>query len=131
MVSGIATIVLSMIHKNIALLCILLALLGAILTSTNPEDVSAGLFMVVYGIMFASVSAFLVLLMQVIRKSSVIKWNLRKMIRVSMLVALFPVFLLLLHSIGQLTFRDIALALSLSLLLYAYFNRFSFKPHKQ
>lgn len=100
-----------------------LAVLLAIMFSTNPEQappyVAIAIFAMLYGVIAVLCYAGLALM----RFLGVFHWSDRKLQRGASLVAILPVALLLLQSIGQLTPRDVALLLVFSGLIALYIHR--------
>jgi hypothetical protein len=100
-----------------------LAVLLAIMFSTNPEQappyVAIAIFVALYGVIAVLCYAALVLM----RFLGVFHWSDRKLQRGASVAAILPVALLLLQSIGQLTLRDVALLLVFSGLIALYVHR--------
>lgn len=104
-----------------------LIVLGGLFATTNPEQLpSAALFLVFIGLyIFLGSSSVLIISVLSGKRSEVVSWRTQKAI---WSLTVVPVFLLLLQSIGQLTVRDVLLALALTTLGFAYAKRMSQKP---
>ena len=100
-----------------------LAVLLAIMFSTNPEQappyVAIAIFVALYGVIAVVCYACLAAL----RLLGMFRWSDRRLQRGASVAAILPVALLLLQSIGQLTPRDVALLLVFSGLVALYVHR--------
>jgi hypothetical protein len=97
------------------------------MTTSNPSTFSATLFTVVFALIYALVAGTLLFVFQVLGSLRVLHQEFRTLLKAALLGAILPVFLLVLHSIGQLTVRDMLLAAIFFGALYAYFSRTSSK----
>ena len=112
-----------MVTKHVLLAAGIVVALAVLFTATNPEQLPAavfmGVFVALYVVCFLLLSVFGFLL----RNAGLMSWKRARIQRLAALVAVLPVFLLGLQSIGQLTFRDLLLAVGFFVLLYLYFSR--------
>ena len=116
-----------MIYKNLIAIVCIAGLLAVIMTATSPNNFSAPLLFGVFSLLYLLVASGCLLMLQALRKLRVLKYSFTKMLRIAAVSAIVPVFMLLLHSVGQLTPRDIILSLAFFGLLYFYFNRVNAK----
>ncbi len=91
--------------------------------ATSPERVPAVIFIIIFMLLYGFSYGILGLLGGILKKFEVISWSSKRIHRTALAVACFPVFLITLQSIGQLTVRDVLLASGFFGLLYVYFNR--------
>jgi hypothetical protein len=100
-----------------------LAILLAIMFSTNPEQappyVAIAIFIALYGVLAVICYACLA----VLRFLGMFQWSDRRLRSSASVAAILPVALLLLQSIGQLTLRDVALLLVFIGLIALYVHR--------
>lgn len=116
-----------MIYKNILVSVIVLVLLGFLMTATSPDNLSAPLLGLFFMLLYVLVVSLLVLGMQLLKAFHIIKFPILKMIRLAAIGSIVPIFVLLLHSIGQLTVRDVLLVIIFFALLHFYFSRMNSK----
>ncbi len=112
-----------MIRFPIAVIVFTIVCGGLLLIGTNPEQVPAVVFILLFLLLYGFCYGVLGLLGSVLSRFEVITWSNTRVQRTALAVASFPVFLIILQSIGQLTIRDVLLASVFFGLLYVYFNR--------
>lgn len=98
-------------------------ILGMIFVTINPQTLPSIALFGVFGLIYIIISQAVTLLLLVFKKLLGLKWRTSTIRRVGFSLALLPTFLLLLQSVGQLTVRDSALAITLTVLLYVYLHR--------
>jgi hypothetical protein len=113
----------SMAHKLLIVCTLAIAGIMALFASTNPERLPAAVFIGFFVLLYGICYSLLALLGMLLRRLDIVSWSLRRVMRTALAVACLPVFLLVLQSIGQLTFKDVLLVLGLFVLLYLYFGR--------
>ncbi len=104
--------------------------LGVLFIYTNPERLPAVVFIILFAALYGFVFSIVTLLGQMLRNVDVISWEVPRIRRTAAIVTCFPIFLLVLQSIGQLTVRDVLITSSLFVLLYAYFGAFLRRSRK-
>lgn len=104
---------------------ILSAIIGCSLlfVATNPESVPSALFIGVFVLVYGFVYGVMLLIGAGLRTFGVITWTEKRLHRTVLALACYPVFLLILQSIGQLTVRDVILATGFFVLAYLYAGR--------
>jgi len=113
------------IKRHLAVLLLLGSLIGlaGIMFGTNPEHVppyvSIAIFVLLYGVLVAVV--FFVF--KLVRFLGAFRWTESQMWRYALIAASLPVVLLLLQSIGQLTVRDVLLAVIFFIIVVLYVRR--------
>jgi hypothetical protein len=112
-----------MIRSAIIIIGFTVACSTILFTATNPERVPSAVFIILFLLLYGFCYGALVLIGGVLRKFDVIAWSSRRIKRTALAVSCFPIFLIVLQSIGQLTVRDVLLASGFFVLLYGYFNR--------
>jgi hypothetical protein len=117
-----------MIFKNALTIVFLSVVTGILFLTTNPDTMPSAMFVAVFCLLYALVTSLVLEVLLALRHAGFVEWRARRMLRVAAMLAAFPVFLVVLKSIGQLTVRDIILALALFILAYLYFNRVSTSP---
>lgn len=115
-----------------AIVLILTAIIGCsvLFAATNPESVPSTLFIGVFILVYGFVYGILLLIGVGLRSFGVITWTEKRLQRTVMALACYPVFLLILQSIGQLTARDVVLATGFFALAYLYAGRVFFDSAK-
>lgn len=109
---------------------IMLALTGCLLlfSTTSPDNVPSaafiGVFIMIYGILYS----LFTLVGLMLRHFGVIEWSSNRVRQTALAVAGYPVFLVVLQSIGQLTVRDVILVTGFSILAYLYVSRVFLVP---
>jgi hypothetical protein len=85
----------------------------------------------VFALLYVQSAVFLLLIALVINKLGQFAWKPAIVKRVAYSLAVLPVFLLLLQSIGQLTWRDFLLSVAFAALGYFYYSRFFARKNEQ
>lgn len=119
--------ILVMVYKNLIGIAGCLVVLGIVMTATSPDNFSASLLGLVFLLLYVLTVFVMVLIFQVLNMLRFTAFSMPKIMKVSTAGSIVPVFMLILHSIGQLTFRDILLAITFFVLLYFYFSRMNSK----
>lgn len=114
-----------MLIKNTIALIILVSLLVGIFLGTQPDNLAAWAFVVIFVLLYSVVLTVLYEIGLLLRLGGFLEWSIERTLKVAAFSAIIPVFLLLLQSIGQLTPKDIILSLALGGLGYAYYMRIS------
>lgn len=112
-----------MIKLHATILVIGTTSLAVIFTVTNPRSLPSIALFAIFALLYVVLVQVVVLLMFAAKKLLGVGWRTSTIRRVGFSVALLPVFLLLLQSVGQLTIRDSVLAVTLTVLLYIYSHR--------
>lgn len=115
---------------SIILLGVSSVCLGILFMYTNPERLPAIMFIVLFAALYSFILSILMLIGQALRATDIISWSVARIRRTAAIVTCFPVFLLVLQSIGQLTARDVLITSSLFALLYMYFGIFLRRSRK-
>ncbi len=105
-------------------LCICVLALATILLATDPNHLPSFWLIVPFILLFCVLWGGSTILL---RKSGLTKF---RSMRLGLVIAGLPVGLLLLQSIGQLTFRDIGTILAFFGLAYFYVSRATIKPEE-
>lgn len=122
------TTMVSMVKRAITLIA--LALTGCLLlfATTNPESVASAAFIGVFMLLYMLVYGVLLLVGVGLRSFEVITWSKKRLHRTVLALSGYPVFLVVLQSIGQLTIRDVVLVTGFFVLAYLYAGRIFFVP---
>ena len=107
----------------------LVVIIGGIFMLTDPERLPAAAYIIFFTLLYGLCVAVLSILGFAAKHMQLIPWRLRRIQKMAALVAVLPVFLLLLQSVGLLTLRDVLLAAGITILLYLYFNRMAAQPN--
>lgn len=102
---------------------ILAGCLGLLFGVTNPENLPVAIFILVFLVLYGLSYSLIALLGLGAHNVGLIRWEHKKIERTAAFAAVLPVFLLVLQSIGQLTARDVLLAVGLFGLLFMYISR--------
>ena len=116
-----------MIIRRLSFAVITIGALVLIFLVTNPGRLPVAVFILVFGLLYVASFLLIDISCLMLDRLQLMDFSAKRISRVAALVAILPVFLLVLQSIGQLTFRDVLLIMSLFVLLYAYFNRVAAK----
>lgn len=116
-----------------AIILILTAIVGCsvLFAATNPEDVPSALFIGVFILVYGFVYGVLLLIGVGLRSFGALTWTEKRLQRTVLALSCYPVFLLILQSIGQLTARDVVLATGFFVLAYLYAGRVFLDPIKK
>lgn len=119
-----------MIRLHAILFGITLAILSTVLVMVNPQELPSFALFGVFVLIYMMIAQLCILLLLFVRGLLGLAWRTSTIRRVGYSIGLLPTFLLLLQSVGQLTTRDVVIAVVLTLLLYVYFHRMLGGPSK-
>jgi hypothetical protein len=114
-------------YKNILITVAACIMLVLVMVTTSPDNFSAPLLGAFFVLLYVTLVSLLVLVLQVLHVLRIVRVPLPKMLRIAAIAGVLPIFIILLHSIGQLTVRDVLLAVIFFALLYFYFGRMNNK----
>lgn len=120
-----------MFKRYLMIFAIVSAALAGVFALTRPDQLPPAVLVVVFGLLYVQLAAFLLLLALIGNKFGQFSWKPAKMRRIAYSLAVLPVFLLLLQSIGQLTWRDFLLSVAFAGLGYFYYSRFFARKSEQ
>ena len=94
-------------------------LLAILLMTTNPESMPLPVIIIPFIVIFIC----LFLTIDLVAGHLLKNINTKSRVRISIILAIFPVLIMVLQSINQLTLRDVAISLLLFFLLIFYFKK--------
>jgi hypothetical protein len=113
-----------MVRKYILVFAAGAMLLAVLFTLTRPEKLPSIMLVVVFFVLYIVIISLLMALALAIRSAGGFNWNYKKLKKAVFGIGLVPIFLLVLQSIGQLTWRDVLLSLVFTAIGYFYYSRF-------
>jgi len=120
-----------MLKRYFLTFVIVSGLLVGIFSLTRPDQLPSAILVVVFALLYVQLAVLLLLAVLVVNKLGRFAWAPSTLRRLAGSAAVLPVFLLLLQSIGQLTWRDFLLSVAFAVLGYFYFVRFVAKKNEQ
>lgn len=117
-----------MVKRAIMIILISSVACSVLFAATNPESVSSAAFIGVFILLYGLAYGVLLLIGTGLHSFGVISWPRKRLHRTVLVVAVYPVFLVVLQSIGQLTVRDMVLVTGFFVLAYLYAGRVFFAP---
>lgn len=110
---------------------IILAICGCLIlfSATNPDSIPSAVFIAVFIILYGIIYSGAALVGLAMRRFGVLEWDRTRVHKTAFAVASYPVFLIILQSIGQLTVRDVILVTGFFVLGYLYVGRAFLAPN--